>query len=65
MTGIPSVMKTAQQTDYGDVRNILTFRDDVPVPCELSSTQVLVRIHAASINSIDWKFLNGTLSLVT
>ncbi|CAF1238868.1 unnamed protein product [Adineta ricciae] len=64
MSGIPSVMKAAQQTGYGDVRNILTLRDDAPVPRELSSTQVLVRVHAASINPIDWKLLDGSLSLV-
>jgi alcohol dehydrogenase len=63
--GIPSVMKAAQQNGYGEVRNVLTLRDDVPVPRELSSKQILVRVHAASINPIDWKILNGNLSLLT
>jgi NADPH:quinone reductase-like Zn-dependent oxidoreductase len=63
-TSIPSVMKAAQQNNYGEVRNVLTLRDDVPVPRTLSSKQILVRVYAASINPIDWKLLNGNLSLV-
>ncbi|UJR35017.1 hypothetical protein I4U23_027793 [Adineta vaga] len=65
MSGIPSVMKAAQQNGFGDVRNVLTLADNVPVPRELSSNQILVRVHAASINPIDWKTLNGNLSLIT
>ena len=64
-SGIPSVMKAAQQSRFGEIRDVLTLRDDVPVPRELSSKQVLVRVHAASINPVDWKTLNGNLSLVT
>ncbi|CAF0843561.1 unnamed protein product [Adineta steineri] len=64
-SGIPSVMKAAQQNGYGDARNVLTLRDDVPVPRELSSKQILVRVHAASINPVDWKVLNGNMSLIT
>lgn len=62
--GIPAVMKAAQQTGFGDVRQVLTLREDVPVPRELSSKQILVRVHAASINPIDWKTLNGNLSFI-
>jgi alcohol dehydrogenase len=63
--GIPSVMKAAQQSNYGEVRNVLTLRDDVPVPRALSNKQILVRVNAASINPVDWKLLNGNLSLVS
>jgi NADPH:quinone reductase-like Zn-dependent oxidoreductase len=62
---IPSVMKAAQQNNYGDVRNVLTLRDDVPVPRELSSKQILVGVIAAAINPVDWKLLNGNLSIVS
>ena len=61
---IPSLMKAAQQNGFGDVRQVLTLRDDVPVPRELTSKQILVRVCAASINPIDWKTLNGNLSLI-
>ena len=64
-TGIPSVMKAAQQTAYGDVRDVLTLSDQVPVPRELSPKQILIRVHAASINPVNWKLLSGNLSLVS
>ncbi|CAF1038286.1 unnamed protein product [Rotaria sordida] len=63
-SSIPSVMKAAQQSNCGEIRNVLTLRDDVPVPRKLSAKQILVRVHAASINPVDWKLLNGNLSLV-
>lgn len=56
-------MKAAQQSDYGEARQVLSLRTDVPVPRELSANQILVRVHAASINPIDWKLLNGNLKL--
>ncbi len=62
---IPSTMKAAQQSNYGEVRDVLTLRDDVPVPQTLSSKQILVRVHAASINPLDWKLLNGNLSVMS
>ena len=62
---IPAVMKAAQQSNYGEVRDVLTLRDDVSVPRELSSNQILVRVNTASINPVDWKLLNGNLSLVS
>jgi NADPH:quinone reductase-like Zn-dependent oxidoreductase len=65
VTEIPSVMKAAQQNGFGDVREVLTLGENVPVPRELSSKQILVRVHAASINPVNWKILYGNLSLVT
>ena len=62
---IPSVMKAVQQSNYGEIRSVLTMRDDVPVPRALSSKQILVRVNAVSINPVDWKLLNGNLSLVS
>jgi NADPH:quinone reductase-like Zn-dependent oxidoreductase len=61
---IPFVMLAAQQNGYGDARDVLTLSQNVPVPRQLSSNQILVRVHAASINPIDWKVLNGNMSLV-
>jgi NADPH-dependent curcumin reductase CurA len=61
---IPSAMKAAQQSEYGEARNVLTLRDNIPVPQQLSSDQILVRVNAASINPVDWKLLNGNLSLL-
>jgi NADPH:quinone reductase-like Zn-dependent oxidoreductase len=61
---IPSVMKAAQQNSYGEARDVLTLRDDIPVPRELSSKQILIRVNAASINPADWKVLNGNMALI-
>lgn len=61
---IPSVMKAAQQSGFGEVRNVLTLRDDVPVPRELSAKQVLVRVCAAASNPIDWKVLSGNMGFL-
>ncbi|CAF0822383.1 unnamed protein product [Adineta steineri] len=62
---IPSVMKAAQQSGFGDIRDVLTLDDNVIVPRQLSSKQILVRVCAAAINPVDWKILEGKLSLVT
>jgi NADPH:quinone reductase-like Zn-dependent oxidoreductase len=49
-------MKAAFYERYGDT-NVLSIREvDVPVP---SDDEVLVRIHAASINSWDWDMIRG------
>ncbi|CAF1266263.1 unnamed protein product [Rotaria sordida] len=62
---IPSVMKAAQQSGFGEIRDVLTLSENVSVPRQLSSKQILVRVYAAAINPVDWKVLNGRLSLVT
>ncbi|CAF4388340.1 unnamed protein product, partial [Adineta steineri] len=40
---IPSVMRAAQQTNFGNIRDVLTLSDNVPVPRELSSKEILIR----------------------
>jgi NADPH:quinone reductase-like Zn-dependent oxidoreductase len=61
---IPDQMKCVQHIEYGDARQVLSVVNDGEVPCKLKSNQVLVKIHAASINSFDWKMLNGNVSLI-
>ncbi len=47
---------------YGD-SSVLQFRTNLPVP-ELKTPQdVLVQVHYASVNPVDWKIRNGNLSL--
>ena len=60
---IPSVMTAVQQSGYGESRNVITVSENVPVPRQLSSNQILVRVYATSINPVDWKTLIGNLSL--
>ncbi|UJR06805.1 hypothetical protein I4U23_011092 [Adineta vaga] len=60
----PTMMTAAQQSSYGEARNVITLRQDVPVHRELSCKQILVRTYAAAINPIDWKVLQGSLSFI-
>ncbi|CAF3015651.1 unnamed protein product, partial [Rotaria sp. Silwood2] len=64
-SSIPLVMKAAEQSNFGEIREVLTLRGDVKVPRKLSSKQILVRVYAASINPADWKLLNGNLWPIT
>src|SRR5690242_9586860 len=47
-----ATMKAARVHEWGGSENV--FVDDVPVP-ESKSGEVLVRVHASSINPVDWK----------
>lgn len=61
---IPDRMKCIQHTEYGDAREALSVVNDAEVPRIVKSNQVLVKVHAVSINSFDWKMLNGNVSLI-
>lgn len=63
-TSVPDVMTAAQQIGYGEAKDVLQLKADVPVPKELKSSQILIRNHAVSINAIDWKLLNGNMSII-
>ena len=52
-----STMRAVQQTTFGD-SEVLEIRQ-VPRPTPLP-TEVLVRVHAAGINPVDWKTRGGT-----
>lgn len=52
-------MKAIIIEQYGDA-NQLKEKDDIPVP-EIKDNQVLVEMHATSINPIDWKLREGYL----
>jgi NADPH:quinone reductase-like Zn-dependent oxidoreductase len=50
-------MKAIEQRGYGSP-DVLEYRDvEVPVPAD---DQVLVRVHVAATNPLDWHFLTGT-----
>ncbi|CAF0984626.1 unnamed protein product [Rotaria sp. Silwood1] len=61
---IPDVMAAAQQLSYGDAKDVLQLKSDVPIPKEVKELQVLIRNHAVSINAINWKLLNGNMSII-
>ncbi len=54
-------MKALIATAYGDVENLRLA--DMPEP-QLGPDHVKVRVHAASINPIDWKLLSGHARMV-
>src|SRR5690349_17769841 len=57
MTGIPSVCRAVVLSDFGDASQ-LNLRL-IPTP-ELSQPDaVLVRVHATSVNPIEWKMRQG------
>jgi len=49
-------MKTVRIHQYGDV-DVLKF-EEIPVP-QIESDEVLIKIHATSINPLDWKVREG------
>ena len=51
-------MKAIVMRETGGVEVLMM--EDLPVP-ELVDGSVLVRVHATSVNPIDWKFRNGTI----
>ncbi len=55
-------MKAVRIHNYGgsDVLEI----EDIPIP-EYSEDEVLIQIHATSVNPIDWKVRAGLLNRVT
>ena len=44
---ITAVIKAAQQSGFGEIRQVLTLLEDVPVLRELSPKQILAHVHAA------------------
>ena len=49
-------MKAVLMYDFGDVSRLLYEETDVP---EVGDKEVLVRLHATSINPVDWKIREG------
>lgn len=55
-------MKAAFINQYGSDRELQYGEIEQPSP---NSDQLLVRVHASSVNPIDWKIRNGMLQLLT
>ncbi len=55
-----ATMKAVRMHDYGDA-SVLVY-EDAPRP-EVGDNQILVRIHAAGVNPVDWKLRSGMIKL--
>ena len=55
-------MKAVIAEQYGGVE-VLEITDDLPVP-RVGPNGVLVEVHAASVNPVDWKLRQGLLHAV-
>jgi alcohol dehydrogenase len=64
---LPRGMKAAVLTQYveraEEIKDAVQFQEDFRVPC-IDDKQVLVRVHAAAINPVDYKFCFGRLRLI-
>lgn len=55
-------MKAAVYYKHGKP-DVLEVSDKVPVPM-VGTNDILIRVHAASLNPVDWKFIDGMFSIL-
>lgn len=59
---LPKTMKALRQHAYGEASKVLTM-DDLELPTATGES-ILVKVHAATINPIDYKLLHGDLAMI-
>lgn len=59
----PDFQRAIVQVRYGTARDVLSFSTTYPVTPPLLA-QVQVRVHAASLNPIDWQMIEGNRALI-
>ena len=56
-------MKAAFIEKFGD-SSVIQLSKDFPKPKLETDTDILVQVHAASLNPLDWKFRSGMTSII-
>lgn len=64
MTQLPPTMTAAVFTAYGDIDNVVSVREDIPLPRNLGKNEVLIEVKAAAINPVDWKMIKGSIEMI-
>ncbi|KAF9427213.1 NADPh quinone reductase [Podila epigama] len=55
---LPETMKAIQWSNIGKPADILSFNHNLPLPT-VTGTQILIQVHAAALNPVDWKLMKG------
>ncbi|KAK5822240.1 chaperonin 10-like protein [Linnemannia elongata] len=55
---LPATAKSVQWTTVGKPADILSFNEATPLPT-VTGSNVLVKVHAAAVNPVDWKLMKG------
>ncbi|KAF8976914.1 hypothetical protein BGZ46_007839 [Entomortierella lignicola] len=55
---LPKTIKSIQYTSIGLPSDILSFNESTPLPT-VTGSNVLVKVHAAALNPVDWKLMKG------
>ena len=63
MRAIAATQRCVLLTGYGEFNDVFRFTSSHPAPPPPAADHIQVRIHAASINPIDWKQARGKLRL--
>eukprot|EP01102_Stenamoeba_stenopodia_P008167 TRINITY_DN2325_c0_g1_i3.p2 TRINITY_DN2325_c0_g1~~TRINITY_DN2325_c0_g1_i3.p2 ORF type:complete len:396 (-),score=118.28 TRINITY_DN2325_c0_g1_i3:2333-3520(-) len=62
-SSLPTTMRAAIYNSYGPI-DAVQYVENHPLP-QYGANDVLIRVHSAAINPVDWKIMNGKLSIVT
>ncbi|KAF8952343.1 hypothetical protein BGZ46_003505, partial [Entomortierella lignicola] len=57
-SSLPKTFKSVYYTSFGSPSKVLTFNKSTPLPA-ITGSNVLIKVHASSINPIDWKLMKG------
>jgi NADPH:quinone reductase-like Zn-dependent oxidoreductase len=55
---LPATIKSFQWTTIGQPSDVLVFNEAAPLPT-VTGSNILVKVHAAALNPVDWKLMKG------